>query len=101
MRPEDRRVFYEDREIQKIHPVSGEVIATYRVSAQHASNLSAKEMEQPPPPLSRDEWTAVLCTGKCRQGTSSRCNLDGQPTWLFGEARCVAEILQLHPQGCK
>ena len=114
VRPDDRRAFAEDAVLVKIHPLTGESIGEYRVigHSQFASSLAAEAWKTRPPPLSKDEWTAVLCTGRCelsskkgpRCGPVARCMSGFGPLLLknnesgVGCCCCLAEAFQLHPQ---
>ncbi len=108
VRPEDRRVFAEDDTVVKVHPATKAQLGAYRVRGDR--ELAARpdvvaRWGALPPLLTRDEWTAVLCTGRCGWhrskkglcGGNARCALGGAPLRLDG-IDCVAEVLQLHPQ---
>lgn len=116
VRSDDRRAFAEDTMITKIHPLTGESIGEYMVigHSQFASSSSAEAWKTRPSPLSRDEWTAVLCTGRCqlsskkgpRCGPVARCMSGFGPLLLLKNKEsgggvgccCLAEAFQLHPQ---
>lgn len=110
VKPEARCVFYEDAVIDKIHPLSGESLGSYKVIgkpdfAQSADDETLSQRYSKLHDLSADEWTGVLCTGRCQQlkskksasGIKARCMYGVDPLLLNG-AGCLAEVLQLHPQ---
>lgn len=102
---EARRAFAEDIVIVKRHPVTGESLGSYRLLGNpEFAAMSTLSPSSPLPVMTRDEWTAVLCTGRCHRtrakgamsGARARCALGGAP--LRSAVECTAEALQLHPQ---
>jgi hypothetical protein len=105
--PEDRRVFATDTFVEKRHPTTKESLGSYRLLGDPelaARSEVAVAWRMPAPALTRDEWTAVLCTGHCQMerhkgsacGARARCALGSGP--LRPGLDCLAEALQLHPQ---
>ena len=85
--PENRKVFVHDCTIDKIHPVTGEVLLSYNVLGDKDFRMAA-----PASPLTTADWRRVLCTGRCKRTGATSCR---KP---FLGLECVAECLQLHPQ---
>jgi hypothetical protein len=104
--PEDRRVFATDTFVEKRHPTTKEALGSYRVlgDPELAGSEVAMAWRTPAPALTRDEWTAVLCTGHCQMGRhkGSACGARARCARGSGPLRpgldCLAEALQLHPQ---
>lgn len=97
------------RRIAKIDPITKKCLGSYLIVASEDEDellrANVHRWERAPPPLSKEEWTAVLCTGKCAQtkkkepmkGFSARCCSNGCVT-RDESIICMAEALQLHPQ---